>query len=331
MVSKFYMADVPDTGGGAPAPAPTPEPAPQPQQTSGGVDLEQRFQLTKNGQPVFPTLGELAKNYIDAPDSEQMSQFGLYQKAVTENDAEAAQQLLQSFGVDQSQIQQAIGQQPVADTPRTPEEVQQLQEELSQIKQMVSGHNPIIQQHIASQEQQVIHNSLQSQQDKYPFLVKHPEGAQLAHNRLNEIRNFAKTQRNIDLNDQPSLLKQAAEKAFADVEQFLSHTAQAFGLNAAQQAATQYTSVNDQNPDNPGGAPPGGWEGQGYIPPKTIVDTTQPTPNTAPGQPPLPTQPVLPPTGTGQATPPQVDPKQQAFKPGDLRNMVAQRTQQLRG
>jgi hypothetical protein len=324
-----YHADVPDPGGAPPpvpepAPAPAPEPASEAAPTQGGVDIDQRFQLTKDGQPTFPTLGELAQAYLDQPDKGTLDQFGLYKKAVVDQDTEAAQQLLQSFGVN-------APAEPAA--PSTPEaqEIASLKEQLEQLQAQVGNHNPIIQRAVESQELNLLGQAIQGEAEKYPLLGKHPMASQLVRNRLNEIRQIA-YQRNIDLNQDQNLLKQAVDRSFSDIESFLSQTAQALGLTpeTAHQSPA-YVSVNDQTPGDQGGTPPAGFGEGNYVPPRMTVDLN-PNPHVVGGQqPPVPNQPVMAPTGAGPVQQPMPSPHETKFTLDQLRQQVASRRSQLEG
>lgn len=184
-------------------------------------------------QPQAPALSQ-----------EEMEEFSLYQKAVKQNDQDAAAKLWDRYRPQP---------QP------TPEEAQKtkdqqiadLSEKVEKLTQVVTQHDQVANMVTHQRGEAIVTRMLDQAKDQYPYLSSHPSAVSMVTSKLNEFQQLAQM-RGMDLRSTTDEFRsKAVHMAFDNVNNHLKNTFDFYSAHPIAQPngqeAKPITAVDDQS------------------------------------------------------------------------------------
>lgn len=259
-----------DTGQTPQAQQPAPQQPQQPQQhqttetptsSSGGGDLDPNMLLQfqdSSGNPRHATLQEMIDAYQTAQSGPSVSDedreiLGLLNKAVKENDQQAAFDLVNKLNPRSSGQQTAQAPQPTGD-PR----VDQLNEKIQQLEQKLANTERVTSTVTQAQKSARMQNIIQQHADKLPYLAKIPvqEAAQEVLGRYDHYAGLLSSAgRNIEQLPE-SQQREVLIRALQESEQRIKSVVSKFGVNldgSVETGGNPVTATDDQLPPGQNG------------------------------------------------------------------------------
>ncbi|MHC4091164.1 MAG: hypothetical protein ACYSVY_12980 [Planctomycetota bacterium] len=240
-------------------------------QPEPGVDPNQAYSYVDDrGQTQVVTLAQL----VDAHKGKQTSQTTpellekaqLLDKVMTTNDPQAFNELAAKFNIGTGQGQADVAPAGVSTPQGTPQtaaatnEVAQLQQEINQLKQVVSGQVPLMSQLQKMKQVATARQLIDACKETLPFSSSFPQAADMVVDRIEQAKQLY-AQQGVDLMSHPEHNKVSAN-IIRQVENQLSAIAKAFGGKVQADAAAAANGVpgtkvvDDQpNPNEPKSIP----------------------------------------------------------------------------
>lgn len=231
----------------APPPAqPPPQPAPQQPQPQTAEPVRQTLDpnmpvaVAEGFQPTVQQMADvaLAAHQGQVLTPEQANEFNLLQKALKENDRDAARQVMELY--DPAPAQQVA----------TPEQQQvlQLQQKIDQLTEIVQNQSNVTQRVTQREGEQWINNQLGTDAGKqaFPLLSAIPSRVQKVNSQLRDITDMLKLNGQDPATFTPHQREQMAVLAFKNAEKELMEVGSLFGQQPTSQAQP-VQMIDDQN------------------------------------------------------------------------------------